>query len=276
MASDMHIHTAFSDGHYMPEEILKTARDAGLKYIGITDHDTVDGIRYMYEQGFYPAKGICVIPGIEFSSNLQGHEVHILGYNINIFNQTLIDALNEVAEARWIRFSTMLEKLKAQGYEVTEAEVLKLAGTSRSVGRSHIARVLVKKGVFHDVREVFNELLLPGRTCYVENFRLTPQEIVNLIRTSGGLPVLAHPKLIGDDQLVESLLELDFAGLEVFYPQHTDEEKERYMAMAKERGILLTGGSDFHGIAGRYPEKLGEFVIDDDYAGVFYKIGDFD
>ena len=113
MASDMHIHTAFSDGNFMPEEILRQAREAGLDYIAITDHDTIDGIRYMYERGFYPSKGIGIIPGIEFSSNRLGHEVHILGYNINIFNQQLIDALNEVAEARWVRFSTMLEKIKS-------------------------------------------------------------------------------------------------------------------------------------------------------------------
>lgn len=276
MASDMHIHTAFSDGNFMPEEILRQARDAGLDYIAITDHDTIDGIRYMYERGFYPSKGIGIIPGIEFSSNRLGHEVHILGYNINIFNQQLIDALNEVAEARWVRFSTMLEKIKEQGFSVTEAEVLKVAGTSHSVGRSHIARVMVKKGFFPDIRTVFSELLSPGKPAYVANFRLSPEEIVNIILQAGGIPVLAHPKLVGDDSLVESLLELDFGGLEVFYPQHDENDTERYTKFARDRGLLLTGGSDFHGIPGRYPENLGEFIIDDDYAKFIYKIGGFD
>lgn len=276
MASDMHIHTTFSDGRLMPEEIIKSAREAGLNYIAITDHDTVDGIRYMYEQGFYPSKGIGIIPGIEFSSIKDGHEVHILGYNINIFNQQLADALNEVSEARWIRFSTMLEKLKELGYGITEAEVLKLAGTSHSIGRSHIARALVKKGFFSEIRAVFSELLTPGKPAYVENFRLTPEEILPIIHNAGGFSVLAHPKLVGDDSLVETLLELDFGGLEVFYPQHNEADVERYTKIAKDRGLLLTGGSDFHGIPGRYPEALGEFVVDDDYARVLYKIGDFD
>ena len=276
MASDMHIHTTFSDGRLMPEEIVKSAREAGLKYIAITDHDTVDGIRYMYEQGFYPSKGIGIIPGIEFSSIKDGHEVHILGYNINIFNQQLADALNEVSEARWIRFSTMLGKLKELGFTISEAEVLKLAGTSHSVGRSHIARALVKKGFFSDVRTVFSELLGAGKPAYVENFRLTPEEILPIIHEAGGFSVLAHPKLVGDDSLVETLLELDFGGLEVFYPQHNEEDVERYTKFAKDRGLLLTGGSDFHGIPGRYPEILGEFAIADDYARVLYKIGDFD
>ena len=276
MASDMHIHTAFSDGRLMPEEVIAAAREAGLNYISITDHDTVEGIRYMYEQGFYPAKGIGIIPGIEFSSVQDGHDVHILGYNINIFNQQLIDSLNEISEARWVRFSKMLACLKEQGYTVTEAEVLKVANTSQSVGRSHIARVMVKKGYFKEIREIFDNLLSPGKPCYVENYHLGPEEIVGLILASGGVPVLAHPKLIGDDELVKELLNLDFGGIEVFYPQHDEEDVRRYTWMAKERGLLLTGGSDYHALAGRFPESLGEFTIDDDYAKVLYRIGGFD
>lgn len=276
MASDMHIHTTYSDGKLTPEEIIAEAREAGLNYIAITDHDTVDGIRYMYESGYFATKGLKIIPGIEFSGFQEGHDVHVLGYNINIFNSQLTEILSEVSEARWVRFSTMLERLKEQGFALTEAEVLSVAGSSRSVGRAHIARALVKKGCFNEIREVFQELLEPGKPCYVENFRLSPKETVEIIKAAGGIPVLAHPKLVGDDELVERLLSLEFAGVEVFYPQHDEDDVKRYTEMAKARGLILTGGSDYHAQPGRYPERLGEFTIEDEYAAAIYRTDVFD
>ena len=266
MASDLHMHTTFSDGRLTPEEIIAAAKEAGLSYIAITDHDTVDGVRELYEQGRIPQKDLQVLAGIELSSAVDGHDVHILGYGIDIYNQELREKLEEVAEARWMRFEQMITKLQELGYDISEADVLTLAGVSRSIGRSHVARTLVKKGQVESVREVFSNLLDRGCPAYVARFRLTPEECVSLIRTAGGLPVLAHPTLVKDDALVKELLALDFAGMEVFYPQHDAADTARYLAMAQEHGLFVTGGSDYHALPSREPQELGVFTIEDKYA----------
>lgn len=151
MPSDLHMHTTYSDGKLTPEELVAKAKEAGLTYMAITDHDTVEGISHLYENGLYPARGIHIIPGIEFSAHHPTREIHILGYNVDIYYGELVDKLNDVTEARWTRFSEMVEKLQHLGYEISETEVLTIAGTSRSISRSHIGRVLVKQeGVFPD------------------------------------------------------------------------------------------------------------------------------
>jgi 3',5'-nucleoside bisphosphate phosphatase len=271
MSSDLHMHTSFSDGKLAPEELVAAAVAAKLNYIAITDHDTVDGICHLYEAGLYPAKAIHIIPGIEISAHHNTHDVHILGYNIDIYNRKLTDQLNDVVEARWTRFSEMVEKLRQLGYAITEAEVLKLAGTSKAISRSHIARVLVQKGFFASLNDVFMQVLDKGKPAYVPHYRLETEEIVKLIKDAGGIPVLAHPRLIHDDELVESLLDKGIEGLEVFYPQHDEEDVERYRRMAEEHHLLISGGSDFHGFVTRYPQQLGMFTIEDVYAEKFFK-----
>ncbi len=147
MSSDLHMHTSCSDGLLSPEELIDAAKEAGLNYIAITDHDTVNGICQLYEAGLYPSKGIKIIPGIEFSAHHETSEIHILGYNIDIYNKNLTDRLNDVVEGRWLRFSNMVKKLQELGYDISEADVLEIAGDSTSISRSHIAHAMVKKGV---------------------------------------------------------------------------------------------------------------------------------
>lgn len=271
MSSDLHTHTRCSDGLLNPEELIEAAKAAGLNYIAITDHDTVNGICQLYEAGLYPAKGIKIIPGIEFSAHHETQEIHILGYNIDIYDKNLTDRLNDVVEGRWTRFSNMVEKLKGLDYDISETDVLEIAGDSTSISRSHIAQALVRKGYFPTVKACFDEVLEKGRPAYVSHFLLEPEEIIDLIKQSGGVPVLAHPKLIKDDALVEHLLKQGIEGVEVFYPKHSPEDTERYLAMANKYNLMITGGSDFHGIEGRIPKNLGEFVIDDSYAAEIYR-----
>ena len=270
MASDLHTHTSFSDGRLTPEELIAAAKDAGLSYLAITDHDTVDGIRHLYEQGLYPSKTLNIIPGIEFSCEVDEHDVHILGYDFDIYNQELADKVTEISESRWARFSTMVEKLQRLGYDITEGDVLQIAGTSRAIGRAHMARALVKKGLVASIHEAFDKLLEHGQPGYVPHYRISPEEAVALIRGAGGLPVLAHPKLVKDDALVERLLDLDFGGVEVYYPRHDAEDTARYKAMAEAHGLRLTGGSDFHAIPQREPTALGVFVVEDELAAPFF------
>ena len=271
MASDLHMHTTFSDGKLTPEELVAQAKAAGLKYIAITDHDTVDGVSYLYENGMYPTKGIHVIPGIEFSAHHPVHEIHILGVNVDIYYPDLLDKLNDVTEARWTRFSDMVEKLQALGYPITEGEVLTLAGGSKSISRSHIARILVKKGFFSSVREAFSAVLEKGKPAYVPHYHLEVEEIIELIKAAGGTPVLAHPKLVGDDDLVRDICKRGIEGIEVFYPRHDAADTARYYMMAQEFNLLPAGGSDFHGYPTRQPSEIGIFTIEDKYAEAFYR-----
>ena len=271
MASDLHTHTNFSAGSFSPEELLAAAKKIKLNYLGITDHDTVDGIVYLYETGLYPNKGIHIIPGIEFSVKNPDHEVHLVGYNIDIYNGTLQDKLNDIIEARWSRFNDIMQKLQDNGFPIREADVLKVAGTSKSIGRSHIARALVKAGCFGSVREAFDKMLRNGSPAYVPRYLLELDEVVSLIHKSGGTAVLAHPKLIGDDNLVEEICtNAGIEAIEVFYPLHDAEDIERYTKIAETHKLLITGGSDFHGTASRYVKELGEFTIEDRFAEKFW------
>ena len=271
MASDLHMHTTFSDGKLTPEELVAAAKAAGLKYIAITDHDTIDGVSYLYENGMYPTKGIHVIPGIEFSAHHPVHEIHILGFNVDIYYPDLLDKLNDVTEARWTRFSDMVEKLQALGYPITEGEVLTLAGGSKSISRSHIARILVKKGFFSSVREAFYKKKEKGKPAYVPHYHLEVEEIIELIKAAGGTPVLAHPNLLGDDDLVRDICKRGIEGIEVFYPRHDAADTARYYMMAQEFNLLPAGGSDFHGYPTRQPSEIGIFTIEDKYAEAFYR-----
>ena len=181
------------------------------------------------------------------------------------------DKLNDVSEARWTRFSEMVEKLQKLGYDIREKDVLAVAGASKSISRSHIGRVLVSKGYFKTVRDAFSELLQKGRPAYVPHYRLEVAEIISLIHQAGGMAVLAHPKLIWNDEIVEDICRSGIDGIEAFYPQHNPEDTAHYLALAEKYQLLPSGGSDFHGFPTRYPTELGIFTIEDRYAEPFYQ-----
>ena len=269
MAGDLHTHTFFSDGSYSPEELVTTAKKIGLHYLAITDHDTVDGIRHLYENGLYPGRGVNIIPGVELSANHPEKDIHIVGYNIDIYNEALSELIDKIIESRWERFSEIINTLHNQNYNIRETDVLKIAGTSHSIGRAHIARTLVKIGAFKTVREAFEKMLGKGKPAYVPRYLPEVDEVIDVIHQAGGVATLAHPKLIGDDNLVEELCKkLD--GLEVYYPYHKPEETQHYYFLAKKYNLLITGGSDFHGASSRFVNELGEFTISDDLAKKFF------
>ena len=269
MAGDLHTHTIFSDGSYSPEELVAAAKKIGLHYLGITDHDTVDGVRHLYENGLYPGRGVNIIPGVELSANHPERDIHLVGYNIDIYNEALSEMIDKIIEARWERFSEIIKILQTKKYNIREADVLKTAGTSRSIGRSHIARTLVKVGAFKSVREAFEKMLGKGGSAYVPRYLPEVDEIIDVIHQAGGLAVLAHPKLIGDDTLVETLCS-KVDGLEVYYPCHRPDEIQHYFFLAKRFNLLISGGSDFHGAASRFVRELGDFTISDELAAKFY------
>jgi predicted metal-dependent phosphoesterase TrpH len=258
MVADLHVHTTASDGRYTPEEVLQQATLAGLSYLAITDHDTLDGLLALAGK---PAGGPVVIPGIEFSTDLPDCEVHILGYLFDPDNPELKRQIGIIAEDRRSRAARMVAKLAALGHPVSYDRVLAIAGGASSVGRPHVAAALVEGGYFPDVTAVFDAVLNHDKPGYVPHYKLTPAATVALIKSAGGLAVLAHPGLVGDDAVVRAMLDLDLDGIEVYHPSHDEEATARYLAMAAARGLRVTGGSDYHGIPGRFPERLGEFTV---------------
>ena len=272
MSSDLHMHTNFSDGSFSPEELINASKEIGLKYISITDHDTVDGIIHLYENGLYPNKGLKIIPGIEFSAKNPEHDIHLVGYNIDIYDGDLQDKLNYVIEGRWVRFTNILQRLQELGLQIKESDVLKIADTSKSIGRAHIARTLVRNGYFKTIREAFEQMLQKGKPAYVPRYLLEIDEIIELIHNAGGQVALAHPKLIADDNLVEDICaNHNIDAIEIFYPIHSPEDIQRYKIFAEKYNLLITGGSDFHGTNSRYVKNLGEFTIEDEFAEKFFK-----
>ena len=271
MPSDLHIHTTFSDGRNTPEEIMEAAKAAGLRYISITDHDSVEGVTELYESGHISSGSLRVIPGVGFSTGDGGHDVHILGYNIDIYDAGLQEKLEEISEARWTRFTKIVELLRGLGYEIGETEVLTDEGMCKAIGRSHVARVLVKKGYFDSVRTCFDQLLQRGQPAYVPHFRVSAEELISLIRGAGGIPILANPKSVGDETIIMTLVGQGLQGVEAFYPTYDRQDTQHYLDVAQKYGLLVSGGSDYRGFPGRGTEKIGQFTIEDVYAENFYR-----
>jgi len=263
MTADLHIHTNASDGLFSPQEILTKACAVGLTHIAITDHDTVDGLLSLQNNTPVPGQ-TAVIPGIEFATDLPQYEVHILGYFIDTAHSELNRQIKIIAANRQERAELMVHKLKKLGYPVNYQRVREIAGKATAIGRPHVAAALLEKGYFRNISEVFTTLLEKNKPAYIPHYKLSPQDTIALIKSADGIPVLAHPGLVNNDELVLEIIESGIQGIEVYHPRHSAEQISRYQALAEEHGLLLTGGSDFHGIAGRFPSQLGEYTIPDE------------
>lgn len=244
---DLHTHSLKSDGSMTPAEVVCEAKKAGLAAIALSDHDTIDGIEEAIAQG--NKIGIEVVPAIEFSV-ISKTETHILGYFIDINNPELREVLKEVVELRIQRNLVTCQKLNELGFDITIDEVRALA-PNNFVGRAHFARVLMDKGYIKSVKEGFDKYMSAGRYAYCEKQKLTAKAAIELIKKCGGLSFLAHPHLtqLNDDELIIFLKELrgyGLNGLEGYYTDYTPEMQEKYQAMAKELGLMISGGTDFH------------------------------
>lgn len=259
VAADLHVHTTASDGSLSPAECAAQAGRIGLRALAVTDHDTMDGVAGASAAA--PA-GLVIIPGIEFGcrwSERGTGEIHVLGYGCDPGQSEFARELSTLREARSSRASAMVQRLNELGLPIALADVIRYAGQG-TIGRPHIARALVERGCVADVAEAFARYLNPGAPGYVEHYRPTPARAVRLIRAAGGVPVLAHPGLIGDDALVLAALDLGMMGLEVYHPAHGPDQVRRYLGIARRRGLLVTGGSDFHGL-GSEGAPIGSYGV---------------
>lgn len=255
---DLHVHTTASDGTMTPRELVNHAAASGLRTVAITDHDTVEGLAEAITSGA-DAK-IEVVPGVEISVDFSG-EMHILGYFIDYKNQAMNEALQKLRQYRDQRNPRIIEKLKALGFDITMEEVAGVSGGT-VIGRPHFAAIMVKKGYVKDAVEAFELYLGAGKKAYVKKDRLSPEEGIALINDSGGVAVLAHPKYVklkaGNDldNVIKELIGCGLKGIEAYYTEHTPEETNKYLDLARRYSLIVTGGTDFHG-ANKPKIKIG-------------------
>ncbi len=240
---DLHLHSTHSDGTQKIEQILQMAKDLGLDYISITDHDTIKGVFEAIQLA--PKYNINIIPGVEINTEYKKKEVHILGYFIDINNTKLSDTLELLREGRVGRVKRIVEKLQNLDIKVSYEDVL-LEGKGESIGRPHVALAMIKKGYGKTVSEIFDKYIDIGKPAYVERFKLTPYEAISVIRESGGIAVLAHPRLVNSEEVVDELLP-HIDGLEVYHSENSIEDMIVYEELADEHNLIITGGSDCHG-----------------------------
>lgn len=247
---DLHTHTFFSDGTTSPEDNVAQALAVGLSGLAVTDHDTTAAL----DRARAAAEGTAleVVPGVEFSAELEGGSVHVLGYWIDPADPTLSTEMERVRAQRDRRAADMVERLNALGIPVTLEGVRAHAGQA-PIGRPHIAAAVVDTGAARDVDEVFSTWLYDGGPAYVPKYAVTPQRAVGLIRGAGGVAVLAHPGLYGrdghgiDEPALDVMVEAGMAGLEVDHPAHPPATRLHYRDLARHHGLVTVAGSDFHG-----------------------------
>ncbi|MDR7556348.1 MAG: PHP domain-containing protein [Armatimonadota bacterium] len=244
MRIDLHTHTTASDGLLDPAALVAEAhaRDVGL--LAVTDHDTTAGVDPAMAAG--RTLGVEVWSGVELSCDVPVGEVHVLGYFVRHELEWFQQLLDRLRAGRTDRARRMVERLAALGVPIAFERVAALAGGG-AVGRPHVARALVEAGWVRDIAEAFDRYIGRHGPAYVERVKISPAAAVRVIRAAGGLAVLAHPGWGAHEAIVPELVAAGLDGIEVYYPDHSPAQVERYTALARQYGLLMTGGTDFHG-----------------------------
>jgi len=243
--ADLHIHTDKSDSTFTVEEVIRQASQHELSAIAITDHDSVEAVEVAKELA--KPLGIEVIPGVELSTEIDEEEVHILGYFVDCNNEEFLSKLSFLRNARVERARKIIEKLNQLNINLTMDEVMGLTG-SASVGRMHIARLLYEKHYISSINEAFWKFLGRGKHAYIKKYLMSPEDAIILIRSLGGIPVLAHPQILNRDEMIPKMAESGLQGIEVYHTDHTPAGVNKYLKIADKHNLLVTGGSDCHGI----------------------------
>lgn len=248
MLADLHTHTTASDGTNEPSRNIRLAKEAGLGAVAITDHDTVAGIPEALEAG--RKLGVVVVPGVEISTVANQQDIHVLGYYMNIEDSVFVQRLEELRRTRDRRNALIIERLRELGMFVSLQEVVDAANKNsagETIGRPHIAAVLIAKGYVRSMREAFDLYLGKTGSAYANPPRIRPEEAVDWIHEAGGTAVIAHPGLYGDDPLIEQLIDKGIDGIEAHHSDHTPEDERRYAELCRRHHLIITAGSDFHG-----------------------------
>jgi predicted metal-dependent phosphoesterase TrpH len=258
---DLHLHTNYSDGTDTPQQVVEAVKAAGIAAFTISDHDTVDG--FSEAQAVAARLQVEFIPGIELSCDYEGIDVHVLGFLFDAQDDALRIHLATQYRLRRERVKRSVMLLAGQGVRIDADEVLELAGHG-TVGRPHIARVMLKYGYVGSFREAFDVYLGSGKPAYVAGSDISTEEGIALIRNAGGIPVIAHPIFLGNDDLLAVFKQQGALGIEAYHSKHSPAQRQRYAALAHQLGMVCTGGSDYHGDGNQEGSAVG--CADVDYA----------
>ncbi len=251
--ADLHVHTYYSDSTFSPEEVVSLARERALSAIAICDHDSVDGIAPCVKIG--RKCGVEIIPAIELTVDDGDAEAHLLGYFMDYKLPWLRKRLKKVQYVRIARIHKIAEKLKAHGIDIRPSDVFAMAGKG-SVTRFHVAKAILRSGIVKTTKEIFGKYLGFGKPCYVPSVSFSPEESVALIIKAGGVPVMAHPYVMHNDAHIDKFIAFGLRGIEAYHPEHKSSVAKHYEKMARDNGLLVTGGSDCHGL-GKHRALLG-------------------
>jgi hypothetical protein len=252
MRIDLHTHTTASDGSLAPAELVTAAIEVGITHLAITDHDTTQGL--LAARPAAAEQGLTLVPGIELSTEYDGGTADILGYCFDPDDTTLQALLATIRDERATRATVMVQRLRALGSGITDADVLAIAGEG-SIGRPHVAQALVAEGFVSTVGEAFHRYIGDGGPAHAARYKLAPEEACRVIRRAGGVPALAHPVPPGDPysdpkrlrSFLPSLVAAGLGGLECYYSGYTAKVCRWLDALAWHFKLVPTGGSDYHG-----------------------------
>jgi 3',5'-nucleoside bisphosphate phosphatase len=261
---DLHAHTMFSDGTFTPEELVSLARERGLRTLAVTDHDSTEGVDRAVAAA--DGTGVDIVPGVEFSTNRDGHGIHVLAYWPDLSDEPFQAELRRLREDRFRRGERMVRNLQELGYPITFERVRQIA-EGKNIVRPHVAQALVEAGVVPTIEDAFTpELIAEGGRAYAPKHAIDPLDALRLIKAAGGVVVVAHPGLFRErlgvpDAVIEELADAGLDGIEAGHPDHPPDAEARYRDMAGRLGLAATGSSDCHGT--RYdPVRLGSVTTE--------------
>ncbi|HWF19504.1 MAG TPA: PHP domain-containing protein, partial [Verrucomicrobiae bacterium] len=243
--ADLHLHTNFSDGTYTPEELVSHGKRCGLAALALTDHDTVEGCARMSVA--CEAVGIEFISGTELTAELNGIELHLLAYCVDLDNQKLLTEVGRFQVVRQNRIREMVARLNRLDIPLQADAVFAIANC-RSPGRPHVARALVQAGLCSSLDEAFERFLKMNRPAWVPKSKMSAVDAITMVHEAGGVAVMAHPGLNRTDDIIPEMVESGLDGIECFHSKHSTAVAQHYLQMADQFHLLVTGGSDCHGM----------------------------
>ena len=243
---DLHSHTTASDGALEPRELVREAARHGVRVLAITDHDSTEALAEAFDEvAKHPP--MTLVPGIEINCDVDGGEVHILGYFLEYQTEWFQAFLREQRAERVARVYRIAARLAELGMPIDPEEVFALVKEG-SAGRPHVAQVMVARGYVKSFREAFDRYLRAGGPANVPRKKLSPAQAVDIIRRVGGVPVLAHPGLAERDEIIPDLVQAGLMGIECYYHEDSNSQMLNYLRICKDLNLVATGGSDFHGL----------------------------